>query len=222
MTDPELNPILDLIEAFRRSKTMFTAVSMGIFDYLGKAPGTAAAVAEHIQAPEDTTTRLLDACVSLGLLRKAGELYQNQPATQRLLRRDSPETMTGYILYSDEVLYPMWGQLEAAIREGSHRWEAASGQHGSALFDHFFSTPEKLATFIQGMHGFGLISSPGVVRAFDLGPFQHLCDLGGATGHLTIAACEHYPAPPRHGFRSAESCRDRARENRAIRRTRPD
>jgi acetylserotonin N-methyltransferase len=32
-----------------------------------------------------------------------------------------------------------------------------------------------------------------VVRSFDLTRFKHLIDLGGATGHLAIAACHVYP-----------------------------
>jgi acetylserotonin N-methyltransferase len=32
-----------------------------------------------------------------------------------------------------------------------------------------------------------------VVEAFDLSRFQKLVDLGGATGHLAIAACERHP-----------------------------
>jgi acetylserotonin N-methyltransferase len=32
-----------------------------------------------------------------------------------------------------------------------------------------------------------------VVAAFDLSRFRRLVDLGGATGHLAIAACERYP-----------------------------
>ncbi len=44
----------------------------------------------------------------------------------------------------------------------------------------------------MGMHGFGVISSPKVVRAFDLSRFKTLADLGAATGHLVIAACETY------------------------------
>ncbi len=192
MTDPELAPILDLIDAFRRSKTMFTAVSLGVFDLLSQ-PLTATETAERLGLPEDTCTRLLDACISLQLLGKNGSRYQNTPASNRLLRHDSPETMTGYIDYSDQVLYPMWGQLADALREGSNRWEQSRGKPANTLFEHFFSTDERLATFIQGMHGFGLLSSPSVVRAFDLGRFRHICDLGGATGHLTIAACEHYP-----------------------------
>jgi acetylserotonin N-methyltransferase len=44
----------------------------------------------------------------------------------------------------------------------------------------------------MGMHGFGLISSPVVVSAFDLGRYKSFVDLGGATGHLAIAACQRY------------------------------
>jgi hypothetical protein len=47
--------------------------------------------------------------------------------------------------------------------------------------------------FLMGMHGYGLISSPRVVAAFDLSRYRCLVDLGGATGHLAIAACERYP-----------------------------
>jgi acetylserotonin O-methyltransferase len=46
---------------------------------------------------------------------------------------------------------------------------------------------------LMGMHGYGVISSPQVVAAFDLSRFTHLVDLGGATGHLACAACERYP-----------------------------
>jgi acetylserotonin N-methyltransferase len=43
------------------------------------------------------------------------------------------------------------------------------------------------------MHGLGVLSSPQVVGTFDLSGFRRLVDLGGATGHLAIAACERYP-----------------------------
>ena len=43
------------------------------------------------------------------------------------------------------------------------------------------------------MHGLGVLSSPKVVEAFDLSQFRRMVDLGGATGHLAIAACERNP-----------------------------
>ena len=86
----------------------------------------------------------------------------------------------------------MWAHLEDAVREGSNRWKQTFGSAGP-LFESFFPTEAKMRTFIMGMHGFGVLSSPAVVRAFDLSGFRTIADLGGATGHLTIAACECYP-----------------------------
>ena len=43
------------------------------------------------------------------------------------------------------------------------------------------------------MHGFGMLTSAKLVSAFDLSRFRRMVDLGGATGHLVMAACERYP-----------------------------
>src|SRR5262249_3599690 len=61
------------------------------------------------------------------------------------------------------------------------------------LFDSFFQSEENKREFTWGMHGFGLLSSPEVVAAFDLSAFRALVDLGGASGHLAVAACRRYP-----------------------------
>ncbi len=87
----------------------------------------------------------------------------------------------------------MWAKLPDAVREGTHRWEQVFGGQGE-LFSHYYKTEEDKRRFVMGMHAFGQISSPKVVRAFDLSAFKHLVDLGGATGHLPIAACQAYPA----------------------------
>ncbi len=176
MTDPA--PILDLIEAFRRSKTMFAAVELGIFD--GARPSGV------------EIERLLEACVALGLLEKRGVEYFNTPIADEYLRRDSPRTLSGYVRYSNSALYPMWAHLEDAVMGGGHRWTQTFGRTGG-LFDHFFKTESAKRDFLMGMHGFGMLSSPKVVAAFDLSRFQRLVDLGGATGHLALAAKDRYP-----------------------------
>ncbi len=183
--------VLELVEAFRRSKTMFAAVSLGIFDRLENGALPAEALCRHGETA-DSLERLLDACVSLKLLTKDGERYANTPAADAYLRRASPETMTGYILYSNEVLWKLWGHLEDGVREGSHRWKQVFGLEGG-IFSHFYRTEEAKREFLLGMHGFGLISSPAVVRGFDLSDFGRIVDLGGGTGHLAMAAAEAYP-----------------------------
>jgi len=149
-------------------------------------------LAARLETDAGGLERLVDACVGLGLLSKQDRAYTNQPVAAAYLCDGSPWSMTGYVRYSDEALFPMWAHLEDAVREGTHRWTQTFGWEGS-LFDHFFKTEERQRSFLRGMHGFGQLSSPWVVAAFDLSRFRRLADLGGATGHLAIAACERYP-----------------------------
>lgn len=177
MTTPDR--IIDLIEAFRRSKTMFAAVKLGIFD--GARPADCKAL-----------PRLLDACVALGLLEKRDGIYINTPEADKYLRSDSPDSLTGYIDYSNEALYPMWAHLEDAVREGTPRWKQTFGVEGG-IWAGYFRTEETKRNFLKGMHGFGRLSSPAVAAAFDLSRFHRLIDLGGASGHLVEAIRERYP-----------------------------
>jgi len=192
MSLPDPTPVTDLIEAFRRSKIMFAAVELGVFDLLHEHPSDAGTVAQVLGAHADATERLLDACAALGLLRKAGGVYANERVAETYLRSSSPHTLRGYVRYSDEALYPMWGRLAEAVREGTPRWRQTFGLSGP-LFNAFFRTDEAMRDFLLGMHGFGMLTSPAVTAAFDLSRFRTLADLGGATGHLAIAACERYP-----------------------------
>jgi acetylserotonin N-methyltransferase len=192
MSLPDPAPVLDLIEAFRHSKTMFVAVSMGVFDRLSQSPATAAEIASDLHAKAEATERLLDACAALGFLRKETGVYSNMPVADTYLCTASPHSLYGYIRYSDEALYPMWGNLADAVKEGAPRWLQTFGLDGP-IFSSFFRTEQAMRDFARGMHGFGMLTSPKVVSAFELGRFRHIADLGGATGHLVIAACERYP-----------------------------
>ena len=177
MTTPD--KIIDLIEAFRRSKTMFAAVKLGIFD--GARPADCKAL-----------PRLLDACVALGLLEKRDGIYINTPEADKYLRSDSADSLTGYIDYSNEALYPLWAHLEDAVREGTPRWKQTFNVEGG-IWAGYFRTEETKRNFLKGMHGFGRLSSPAVAAAFDLSRFHRLIDLGGASGHLVQAIRERYP-----------------------------
>src|SRR5947209_4720471 len=132
---------------------MFAAVELGIFD--GERPPDCKAL-----------RRLLEACAALGLLEKRGEDFVNTPESDKYLRTDSPDTLTGYIRYSNAVLYPAWAHLEDAVREGTHRWKQTFDLDGP-LFSQFFRTDERMREFLLGMHGFGKLCSPAVVAAFD-------------------------------------------------------
>lgn len=171
---------------------MFAAVSLGVFDALATQPKPLPSLANELACDADALERLLDACVGLGLLERPDGRYANSPAATAYLTSASPQRLTGYIQYSNDVMWTLWRHLEDAVRKGTHRWKQAYGWDGP-IFSHFFRTDQAKREFLMGMHGFGVISSPHVVAAFDLGAYRCLVDLGGATGHLATAACERYP-----------------------------
>jgi len=190
--EPQAQTILDLIEAFRRSKVMFTAVRLGVFDQLATAPQSCAALSVQLGLDRKALSRLLNGCVALGLLEHQDEVYSNTNASTRFLTKASLETLAGYIVYSDQSLYKLWNHLDDAVRQGSNRWTQAFGSR-AALFDHYFRDEASTRSFLGGMHGFGRLASPRIIEAFDLSGFQQMVDLGGATGHLALAACHAYP-----------------------------
>jgi acetylserotonin N-methyltransferase len=189
----QLNPalVLDLLLAFRRSQAMFASVSLGVFDALAKGPRPAAQLGPDLGTTATALERLLDACVGLKLLVKEEGRHANSPEAQAYLTSASPLRLTGYVDYSNKVLWPLWANLSDAVREGTHRWKQSFGWDGP-IFASFFRTEESKREFLMGMHGFGLLSSPQVVSAFDLSAHRLLVDLGGGTGHLAVAACERY------------------------------
>jgi acetylserotonin N-methyltransferase len=192
ITRPDPTVVLDLIEAFRRSKTMFAAVALGVFDALAGGPKQLEELATELKTSRDGLERLLDSCVCLQLLRKGAGGYENTPAAATYLCKSSPDRLTGYLNYSNEVSWKLWAHLEDAVREGGHRWKQVYGWDGP-IFSHFFRDETAKREFLMGMNGLGLLSSPQVASAFDLSRFKRFVDLGGATGHLAVAACGRWP-----------------------------
>lgn len=191
LTPPDPAPVLDLISAFRRTQVLFTACELKLFDSLGSSK-TCPQLAAELNLNADALERLLGACVMLGLLRRENGGYANTPAADAYLTTASPTRMLGYINYSNAVLWKLWDNLPDAVREGTHRWKQTYGTDGP-IFAQLFRTPEDQREFLLGMHGYGLMSSPQVVNAVDLGRFRTFVDLGGATGHLATAACQRWP-----------------------------
>ncbi len=192
LTPPDPAPVLELLNGFRKSQAMFAAVRLGVFEALRGAWKSPADLATELKADAGALERLLGACQMLGLVTRSHGQVTNTPAADAYLTTASPARMLGYVNYSDAVLWHLWDHLADAVREGTHRWKQTYGWDGP-IFSHFFRTPEAKREFLMGMHGFGQISSPVVVNAVDLGGYTTFVDLGGATGHLAVAACRRWP-----------------------------
>ena len=113
---------LSLAEIFQlgyywESKVLLTAVKLDVFGALAVGGGSAVEVSRRLQTDPQTTGILLNALVSIGLLRKSGERYSNAPEAQEFLVKESPK-YAGHLLLLQEAEWDNWGKLESVLRTG--------------------------------------------------------------------------------------------------------
>ncbi|XP_006638080.1 acetylserotonin O-methyltransferase isoform X1 [Lepisosteus oculatus] len=190
--------ILDYMEGFLVSKTLFAACELGVFDFLQAGPPRSAAeVAGGLKTSVDGMERLLAACVGLQLLHahtQNGEaLYSNTELSNIYLTRTSPKSLYHSIQYNSQTIYLCWHYLTDAVREGRNQNEKAFGVSSCDLFDALYRSDEEMRKFMQLMNSVWNICGRDVVTAFDLSPFKTIYDLGGCSGALAKLCVREYP-----------------------------
>ncbi len=180
MIDPA--PIYDAATAFWKSAVLFAACRLGVFDALEEAAG-AAALAQRLGLSEHGTAALLDACVAMGLIEKAGDTYRNTPAGDRYLTSRSPESLL-VTLELQAATYPMWMRLAEAVRDG---------QPAIAPADLLGGDPELTRQFVVGMHQRALGTAGALMDAVDLTGHRVLADIGGGPGTYSMLMLQRYP-----------------------------
>nr|XP_046219379.1 acetylserotonin O-methyltransferase isoform X2 [Oncorhynchus gorbuscha] len=191
--------ILDYMEGFLVSKTLFTACELGVFDLLASSqhPLSLEEVALGIRASQDGTERLLAACTGLDLLNThtlEGQVtYSNTEQSSVYLTQSSPVSLTQSIHYSSKTIYLCWHYLTDAVREGSNQYEKAFGVKSEHLFEALYRSEEEMVKFMQLMNSIWNICGRDVVTAFNLSPFTTIYDLGGCSGALAKQCVLAYP-----------------------------
>uniref|UniRef100_A0A3B3HIK0 Acetylserotonin O-methyltransferase-like n=1 Tax=Oryzias latipes TaxID=8090 RepID=A0A3B3HIK0_ORYLA len=194
----DLERICELMDGFKASKALFTASSFCVFDLLHNKPGLdAARVAEEIKASVKGTECLLEACVSLGLVKIKDKthpkaLFENTDLATSFLRSDAPFSLHGYIRHCNETLWPLFSHLDSAVHEGVSQHEKVK-RHKERCQDSVCSSQELKLRFMSGMHSFAKVTAAAVATAFDLSRFKTACDLGGCTGAMAYEFTKAHP-----------------------------
>ncbi|KAM3862480.1 acetylserotonin O-methyltransferase [Diretmus argenteus] len=192
--------ILEYMEGFLISKTVFTACELGVFDVLlgAERPLSAEEMCQAVGASLDGMKRLLAACTGLQLLnthhQDNGEaLYSNTEEANIYLTQSSPLSLYHSIQYSSRTIYLCWHYLTDAVREGRNQYEKAFGVSSGDLFQALYRSDEEMVKFMHLMNSIWNICGRDVVTAFDLSPFKVIYDLGGCSGALAKQCTSAYP-----------------------------
>jgi hypothetical protein len=180
---------------FMASKTLLSAVELELFTQLGDDGLTGAELADRLSLDERAVPDFPDALVAVGLLDRDGDgdgaRYRNTEATATFLDKAKPTYIGGILEMSNARLYPFWGDLTEALRTGQPQNEIK--RTGAPMFEELYSDPERLEQFMNAMSGISMGPFMALAEKFDFSGYETLCDVGGATGQLSIVVARRHP-----------------------------
>jgi len=176
--------IMELGLGFWGSKTLLSAVELGIFTELAGGPLDAATLGDRLGLHPRGLPDFLDSLVALRTLeRDDAGLYTNTPDSDAFLDRSKPAYIGGMLEMAGARLYPFWGSLTEALRTGRPQNEAKSGGN---FFEALYADPVRLENFLSAMTGLSLGAARAIARQFPWGDYRTFIDVGGAQGGLPV------------------------------------
>jgi hypothetical protein len=168
--------ILALGRSYQGAAVLMAATELDLFAALAPAPLAAEELARHLQGDPRAVTMLLDALTALRLLEKAGDLYALPTGLEALLRADGAQSVLAMCQHQANCLR-RWAQLAKVVKTGqpAERTASVRGEAGD------------LQSFIGAMDNISAPTASQILQAVQPLTFQHLLDIGGASGTWTIA-----------------------------------
>ncbi len=187
--------ILQTAFGFWHSKVLLTAVEMGVFSKLAGRQLTGAELGAEIQIHPRAIADFFDALVAMKFLGRDGDgpgsKYFNTPEGALFLDAASPRYIGGILIMLNARLFKFWNDLPEALRTGQPQNETKHGQKG--VFEELYADLPKLEQFMGAMTGISRTNFEAFAVKFDFSKFQTLCDVGGATGLLSIECAKQHP-----------------------------
>lgn len=182
----QLNPekILQTGMAFWASKTLLSAIEMGIFSELSDGPEPFDSLSGRLGLHPRSARDFLDTLVALGFLMRNADVYANTPETDLFLDRKKPSYVGGILEMANHRLYPFWAHLTEALRTGKPQNEVKNGAAG--LFETLYADPARLKEFLGAMTGVSHGANITIARTFPWKNYRTFIDVGTAQGDLAV------------------------------------
>jgi SAM-dependent methyltransferase len=177
------DPILQLGMGFWGSKTLLSAIELGLFTQLAGGPLTGSDLAARLQLHPRSARDFLDALVALKMLQREGDRCANAPEADRFLDRNKPSYVGGMLEMANKRLYPFWGSLTQALRSGEPQNEARRGEN---FFATLYADPNRLEDFLKAMTGISLGTAQAIARQFPWDKYRSFIDVGCAQGAVPV------------------------------------
>jgi SAM-dependent methyltransferase len=172
--------IVQLGLAFWGSKTLLSAVELGVFSELAGGDALDCEVLrERLGLHPRSARDFFDALVALGMLEREDGRYANTPATEQFLDRAKPSYIGGMLEMANARLYGFWGSLTEGLRTGAPQNEAKDGED---FFGALYADRARLEQFAMAMSSLSGVAGQGIAAKFPWRKYGSVIDIGCAEG----------------------------------------
>lgn len=175
--------IMQLGLGFWGSKTLLTAVELGLFTELAGRPLDADELTKRLRLHPRSARDFFDALVALGMLKRTGRRYANTSETAVFLDRAKSSYVGGILEMSNARLYRFWGSLTEALRTGKPQNEAKTGED---FFGALYADPQRLEGFLKAMTGLSQGTGRAIAAKFPWKNYRSFADIGCAQGGVAV------------------------------------
>jgi predicted nicotinamide N-methyase len=168
---------------FWASKTLLSAVELGLFTELAKGPADLASLSRRLGLHDRSARDFLDALVALKILDRKDGRYSNTADTDLFLDRAKPSYVGGLLEMANSRLYGSWGFLTEALKTGRNQNEA---KESGDVFAALYSDPDRLRGFLAAMSGASLGAAQAIAAKFPWQDYKSFVDIGTAQGMLAV------------------------------------
>ena len=175
--------VLSLSRNYQGAAVLAAAAELNLFSALAGGPTHAAQIATELGCNLRGLVILLDALTALHLLEKRKDTYVLADGVESLLTPGGDQTVLSMVQHQANCLR-RWAQLATVVKTGRPASQIPSvrGESGDE------------EAFIGAMHNISAPIADTVIQAIQPLHFQHLLDVGGASGTWTMAFLRACPS----------------------------
>ncbi|MEU5543770.1 methyltransferase [Streptomyces sioyaensis] len=182
--------LLETAMSFQRAKLVLTGLELGLFELLAGGPATEGTIGERLGLHARGTGDFLAALAEAGVLAREGDRYRNGEAAAQFLVRGEPGFLGGFLHVADEVMYPAWGRLAAALRTGEPQ---AATYSRPDMFAELYEDDAKRSAFVRMAEDASRPLIPALAEAFDWAARGAVLELGGCRGNVAAGLLAAHP-----------------------------
>ncbi len=166
--------MIRLFMGYIPTRVIYVAAKLGLADHIRDDGASAQDLAQTLNVHPDALYRVMRTLAGLGVLRQDDNDRFFVTPFGDTLRKDSPQSVRDYAIYSHEFIYERIRKIMDSVRTGKPVMEN--------FFENLRANPEQQAIQLAGSGNKSRIETVAIIEAYDFSKCGKLVDVGGGNG----------------------------------------